>query len=100
MLATEPPLTNKPPAVDGSPDRRHNHRIIPRSTAAAADPPNHVPLKILKPAASASAIVLTKLFGPGTNAKSRGWSTWKLFAFGPGPNNFVSTMADALAAGF
>src|SRR6266478_5858552 len=40
--------------------------------SAAADPPNHVPLKILKPAASASAIVLTKLFGPGTNAKKRG----------------------------
>ena len=40
--------------------------------AAAAEPPNHVPLKMFNPAARASAIALTKLFGPGTNAKKRG----------------------------
>jgi hypothetical protein len=42
------------------------------SSAAAAEPPSHVPLKILKPEASASAMVLTKLPGPGTKAKNRG----------------------------
>ena len=42
------------------------------SIAAAAEPPSQVPLKMLKPETSASAIVLTKFPGPGTNAKKRG----------------------------
>ena len=36
-----------------------------------ADPPSQVPLKMLNPAAIASAMTLMKLFGPGTNAKKR-----------------------------
>ena len=49
------------------------------STAAAADPPSQVPLKTLNPETSASAIELTKLPGPGTKAKKRGWTPEQVY---------------------